>query len=153
MDREKMIGDFFQLYEETFNKAIASPEAELETALHGFTSCFIVASPKGVTCSENDEQFHHKLKQGLEFYRRIGVLSMHIHHLEVESMGEWNALAKVDWNYTAVKEGNEGVSINYRVYYLLQTINNSVEVFGYVTGDEQRALKEQGIEPGFRLKD
>jgi hypothetical protein len=57
-------------------------------------------------------------------------------------------MVKVHWDSLYVKKNGEGVQIEFTVIYLVQTIGGSPKIFGDITGDEQKVLKEHGLMPG-----
>ncbi len=95
---DEILKQFFAEYEARFNKAMGeSPEIDIEGMAGAFADCFIEASPTGVVCGKNDEQFRAQIPKGLEFYRSIGTKSMLIASLSITSLDDRHSLAKVHW--------------------------------------------------------
>ena len=139
---------FFAEYEVRMNKALAEkPEVDVEATAGSFTDCFIEASPLGVMCGKNDEQFRAQIPKGLEFYRSIGTKSMKIASLAVTPLDDYYAMAKVHWQAFYVKKDGSNLTLEFDVIYLVQTIGSKSKIFGYITGDEQKAYKEKGLIP------
>jgi len=140
---------FFAEYEATFNRALGeTPEVDIEATAWAFADCFIEASPLGVTCGRNDEQFRAVIPQGYEFYRSIGTKSMKIAFLTVTALDDYHAMAKVHWQALYVKKDGGNLMLDFDVIYLVQTVNGKPKIFAYITGDEQKAYQESGLIPG-----
>src|SRR5262245_18423540 len=87
------MAQFFQAYEARMNRALADPpHVDVEATARAFADCFVEATPKGVTCSTNDDQFRDVIPKGLEFYRSIGTQSMKIASQITTPLDEWHAM-------------------------------------------------------------
>lgn len=138
---------FFGNYEARTNRALADPpEVDVEATAGAFAECFIEANPNGVVCGKNDEHFRESIPKGLEFYRSIGTKSMKIVSLTPTALDGGHALAKVHWRaeYEKKDDGEER-GIDFDVLYLLRTAGKEPKIFGYITGDEQKAYEEMGL--------
>ena len=135
---------FFKYYEDRVNKAL-SGSVDVEGTANAFADFFIEANPFGVQCGKNDEQFRAQIPKGLEYYKSIGTVSMKVEDLTTTRLDEFHAMVSVHWKalYNK-KDGNEEI-IEFDVIYFLQTINQQLKIFAYITGDEQGVLKERGI--------
>ena len=143
--RKQKIEEFFASYESHFNEALAGNEQRISLALaESFAECFTESSPNGVVCGQNDAQFKTRIEEGLRFYKSIGSESMQILDREITLLGQDHALCKVTWQYSYRKDNSLG-TIDFDVYYFLRTLNDQIRIFGYITGDEQQALKEHGL--------
>lgn len=146
-NKKRSIEEFFASYETHFNNAISGRRAEIPTILReSFADCFVESSPLGINCGKNDGEFLNKIKQGFEFYRNIGSKGMKIRSKKIDFLDEFHALVKVQWRYSYLKENISG-AIDFDVLYLLRTINDNVKIFAYISGDEQKALRERGLIP------
>lgn len=141
------LNEFFSEYEARFNKAMAG-NIDTEGTANAFASCFIEASPFGVNCGKNDEQFRAMIPKGYEFYRSIGTKSMKIISLDISSLDSFHSTVKVHWQANYIKKDGSEESIDFDVIYFIQMINDQLKVFAYITGDEQGALRERGLIPG-----
>ena len=146
---DQKLEEFFAEYEARMNKALgAIPEVDVEATAGAFADCFIEASPLGVTCGRNDEQFRTVIPQGYEFYRSIGTKSMRIDSLTVTALDDYHSLAKVHWLALYTKKDGSNLTLDFDVIYLVQTIDDKPRIFAYITGDEQKAYQESGLIPG-----
>jgi hypothetical protein len=108
-----------------------------------FEQCFVESSPAGVTCGKNDEQFIEKVRSGFDFYKSIGSKSMTIVSKDITLLDDLHAMAKIYWRYSYVKDEREG-TIDFTNYYFVTT-RDQVKIFGYIAGDEQKALADKGL--------
>jgi len=141
----KQIDEFFKQYVDRFNQALAGEIPDVEGTAASFAGCFIEASPLGVSCGKNDEQFRGVIPQGYAFYRSIGVTAMEIIYKEITHLDEFHIMVKVRWKSKFTKKDHLKDTIEFEVIYLLQGIKNMLKIFAYITGDEQQALKEKGL--------
>lgn len=149
-DREESLDtkltQFFGNYEARTNRALADPpEVDVEATAGAFAECFIEANPNGVVCGKNDEHFRESIPKGLEFYRSIGTKSMKIVSLTPTALDGGHAMAKVHWRAEYEKKEGEERGIDFAVLYLLQMVGKEPKIFGYITGDEQKAYEEMGL--------
>ena len=142
--QDQIINDFFKGYEAGFNTALqGKPDTDRTAA--AFADCFIAANPAGVTCGKNDDLFRKAIPAGYDFYKTIGIKTMQILSSSISVLDDFHAINKVRWKAVfETKEGKKGV-INFNVIYFLQLINQQAKMFGYITGDEQAAMKEHGL--------
>ncbi len=136
---------FFDAYAARFNAALAGDETHIDAIVGAFAPCFVEASPLGVQCSKNDASFREALPKGYAFYRSIGTQSMKIEHKEVTILDEYHAMVKVHWVAAYTPAGKAPFTIAFDVFYFLQHLKEDLKVFAYITGDEQRVLKEYGL--------
>jgi hypothetical protein len=143
--KKKSIDDFFSTYELNFNKGLSEGITSVsEAIISSFSNCFVESSPAGVMCGTNDDGFLQEIEQGLQFYKKIGSQSMKITSKEITDLDDLHSMAKIGWRYTAIKDGRE-VVIDFQNIYMLVIQNNQPKIFAYIAGDEQRALKENGL--------
>ena len=136
---------FFESYKSHFNKALARNDKETDDAFSGsFETCFVASGPQGVQCDKNDKSFIAAMKQGMEFYRSIGSKSMQIRNNEVTVLDSLHAISKISWRYVYRKDEKEGF-IDFYVFYFLLIKPDTIKIFGYITGDEQSALRQHGL--------
>jgi hypothetical protein len=145
----RLLEQFFAEYEARFNRALGeNAEDEIEATAAAFSDSFIGANPNGVYCSQNNEQLRAALAQGNAFYRSIGTKSMRIAGLEIVPLDGFHALAKVHWDSRYVKKDGQNLQIEFDVIYMIQVSGGTPKIFGYITGDESKVLKEHGLVPG-----
>ncbi len=106
------------------------------------------SSPAGIHGGKNDDSFRAQIPIGYGFYRSMGTRSMDITSLELTQLDEYHWMAKAHWDSRYAKEQGGEERIEFDVIYFLQAIEESVEIFAYVTGDEEKALREKGLMPG-----
>lgn len=139
------IDNFFFQYTTRFNQALKEERlADKETA-SAFAKCFVEASPRGVTYGDNNAQFCKMIRQGYAFYRSLGMTDMEIISKEVTILDEYHSLVKVHWRASFVKVDGSLDEIEFNVFYLLQKLTTSYKIFAYITGDEQKALKQKEL--------
>jgi hypothetical protein len=143
-DRKQQIDHFFNHYCEIFNCAIKEEIPGVEQTAELFSTCFISANPQGVNCGQNNEIFRDVMLNGYAFYRNIGITSMEIISKDIMILDDFHTMAKVAWKSIFKKEGKTK-SIEFRNIYFTQTKDSQHKVFAYITGDEQRSLREAGL--------
>ncbi len=149
MNTNQKIDKFFKEYAARFNKSLADPpEIDVDGVADSFAPFFVGASPLGVSGGKNDEQFRAAIPKGYEFYKSIGTKSMRVALLDITPIDELHSMVKVHWNSRYVKRDGSEVRIDFDVSYFLQMLGDKPKIFAYVTGDEQKALRENGIIPG-----
>jgi hypothetical protein len=140
----ELIKKFFSGYETRFNDALNGKE-DIEATVNSFTSCFMSASPAGVNCGKNDDSFREAIPKGSAFYKSIGTRAMKINSVEITGLDDLHYMVKVSWDSWYEKKSKEQVSISFDVIYFLQLKDNELKIFLYITGDEQKVLKENGL--------
>ena len=135
---------FFERYEELFRQALRG-QVDMEEVAALYASEFVMASPAGVMTGKNDEQLKRIMSQGYERYRKIGTRDMRIRSIRTSPIDEQHCVAHVAWTATYAREDRPDLTIDFDVHYLVQKLGEKPEVFGWVSGDEQALLKEQGV--------
>lgn len=149
MDVTRQIETFFAEYAARFNHSLQDPPVvDVDGVLASFADCFIEASPLGVNCGKNDEQFREVIPQGYAFYRSIGTTAMNVKGVDVTPLDEFHAMARVHWESRYRRQDGGEERIEFDVIYFLQTLDGQPKVFAYITGDEQKVLREHGLIPG-----
>jgi hypothetical protein len=120
---------------------------DVEGTAAAFADCFVAANPRGVACGQNDGRFRAAIPQGWEFYRRTGMTSMEIVLIQVTPLDEIHAMARVRWDSRYRKPDGQEEQIGFEVIYLLQIRDGVPKIFAYITGDEEKALREKGLTP------
>jgi len=147
-ERKRVVQEFFSDYEARFNRALGpTSEEDVEATAGAFAACFVAANPTGVYCGRNDQQFRAAIPQGNQYYRNIGMKSVHISAMELTELDQQHMLAKVFWDSFYEKPDGKPVEIAFAVIYLLQINGQQPRIFAYITGDEQLALQEHGLLP------
>lgn len=139
---------FFDAYARRFNAALADPPVEdVDATAAAFATYFVEASPVGVLGGANDRRFHAMIPQGNAFYRSIGTKSMAVSRLAITEIDDLHAMVRVFWDSRYQKPDGSEVAIPFQVVYMLQVLDGTPRIFAYVTGDEQRVLREHGLLP------
>ena len=146
MDKiQNQISNFFDQYEKRFNDALHGAAPDIKAVTESFADWFIESSPVGVICGKNDEHFQTAIPQGYAHYRNIGITSMTIASKEINLLDSYHAMAKINWISNFVKKDNSKGTIEFQVIYFVRTKDEKYKIFGYITGDEQKALQEKGL--------
>lgn len=143
--RAQTLDDFFARYEARFNDAITGQETNVDETADAFAEQFIEASPRGVIAGANDARFRDVIPQGWEFYQKIGVQSMNIRSKDIIMLDEMHAMVRVQWNCAFTRRDNSKGDISFEVIYMVQLRKEGPKIFAYVTGDEHKALSEEGL--------
>jgi hypothetical protein len=138
------IDAFFKAYEQRFNDGLKGT-VDVDGTIAAFSNCFVEASPVGVHCGQNDATFRDAIPKGYEFYKSIGTQSMKILTKEITVLDEFHFTCKVRWRSVYIKKNEKEEVIDFDVFYFLQHLNSELKIFAYVTGDEQKVLKEHGL--------
>ena len=138
------LDDFFRSYERRFNDFLSGKKLDAEGTVKSFAKFFVEASPLGVNGRGNDEDFRQAIEKGYAFYKSIGTRSMTIAGNDITLLDDYHAMARIHWR-SVYDKNNREIVIEFDVLYLVQTINNESKIFAYITGDEQKVLKENGL--------
>jgi steroid delta-isomerase-like uncharacterized protein len=140
----QVIKQFFDEYAERFNRSLAGEHVEARDVAGSFADHFVEASPAGVNGGKNGMLFRWLIPAGMAHYKKIGTTSMNIENVDVETIDPMHALAKVHWDSSYEKDGKSD-RIEFDVTYLLHFEGAKPKIFAYITGDEERILKEHGL--------
>ena len=135
---------FFAEYQRLFNQALDGA-ADLDAVASVFAPAFVAASPHGVTAGRNDEALKDVMEQGYDHYRAIGTKAMRIRDLKVMPLDALHSVATVAWTAVYRQGTDPDVEIDFDVHYLIQKLNGTPKIFGWVTGDERAVLRQHGI--------
>jgi hypothetical protein len=148
VDTRAAIQEFFTRYAARFNAYLQDEQLDVEEVTGAFAKCFVESSPVGVNCGQNDAGFRQVIPQGFEHYRSIGTTSMTITRLEVTSLDEYHVMAKVHWDSRYHPAGRDEIRIEFDNLYFLNLSSGEPKIFAYITGDEQKILREKGLIAG-----
>jgi len=141
------VEQFFSEYETRFMRSLSDPpQIDIEGVIDSFASSVIGANPSGVAYGKNDAEFRTAMLQGFAFYKSIGTKSMKVTSLDIKPLDEYHIMSKVHWDSSYVRENSE-IQIEFDVIYFLQMTDEKPRIFAYITGDEQKALREHGLIP------
>ncbi len=137
---------FFEEYEARVNRAISDPpEVDAKATAAAFADFFLEASPLGIECAENGEKFLQVIPEGFKHYRKIGTKEMRMESINFVEIDELHSVVTVGWRAVYAKKDADDVAIEFKVHYMVQALDENPKIFAYVTGDEQKALRDAGI--------
>ena len=142
--KKEQVEKFFQKYEQFFMQSLIgklNPDEITEL----YAPEFIAASPMGVMTGKNDIDFQKTLSNGYEQYRKMGTIDMHVCKIKIYPIDEYHGVAYVFWRASYQKSDKSRVDIDFEVHYLMQEIKGKLRVFGWISGNEQEVLRENGI--------
>ncbi|WP_029042712.1 hypothetical protein [Cucumibacter marinus] len=135
----------FERYEKLMNQALGGGDVDPGEVASLYASEFIGAGPAGVMTGKNDQQFTKAVTDGYAYYRQIGTRAMRIRTVRTTPIDDLHCLAHVSWTAEYARADLPETRIDFEVHYLVQLPGNDARVFGWITGDEQEALKTHGI--------
>ena len=142
--RRRLI-EFFEEYEANFNSAILCDGPGAEASAAAFAKCFVGATPSGLVCRTNDDEFVRAIEQSCEQYRKLGTRAMRLEGIDTTPIDQNHVMARVHWKGEYRRPDSSQVEIAFDVVYFVRMVDDETAIFGYVTGDEQRALREHGL--------
>jgi len=141
----EVIKRFFDEYAARFNRSLAGEPVDSKEVASSFADHFVEASPAGVNGGKNGMLFRWIIPSGFAHYRKLGTTSMQVESVEVESLDPMHAMAKVHWDSRYTKQDGAHDRIEFDVTYLLHFEGAKPKIFAYITGDEDKMLREHGL--------
>lgn len=141
---EPSVRELFARYESFFNRSLGG-SMDMDEIGSLYASDFIAASPAGVMSGKNDVRFKQAMEQGYARYRAMGTKEMRIREIRLSSIDELHCVAHVSWIAIYARKDQPDIAIDFDVHYLVQKLDEEPKVFGWVSGDEQALLRQQGI--------
>lgn len=141
---ETEVRALFARYEALFNVGLRG-EAKPADVTALYAPAFIGAAPAGVMTGTNDDAFAAVIAGGFDRYRAIGTRAMRIRHLRITPLDALHCVAHVAWTATYARPDLPETPIDFDVQYFVQVRDGRARVFGWVTGDEEAALRAHGI--------
>lgn len=144
--REKEIANFFAAYEKRFNDGLTG-KVDIEGTMQSFADCFVEASPLGIQCAHNGNDFRNAIPKGYDFYRSIGTQAMTITGRQIKLIDDLHAMVTIHWKSTYQrKQDSSQVVIEFDVHYFTQQQQTGgLRIFAFITGDERKVLREHGL--------
>lgn len=140
----QLINVFLSEYETEFNIAFHS-DPDVGTTAKLFAESFVEANPSGITSRRNDDGFRKYIAEKYAFYKDIGLKEMRIVSRDINMLNDMHGVDKVKWKaFYETKEGKKD-ELEFEVIYFVQVINGDPRIFAYITGDENRVLRERGL--------
>jgi hypothetical protein len=134
----------FQRYQRLFEKGLSGNVDAREVAAF-YAPSFVAASPAGVVTGKNDEALLQVMKAGYARYRQTGMKSMELGDIRLSEIDDHHCMAHVGWTAIYTSHGKSDVVIEFEVHYLIQKLEGEPKIFGWVSGDEQKLLRQHGI--------
>jgi hypothetical protein len=134
------IDRFFDRYASMMNDALLSDVNNVRLIMNSFSDFVVGSNPHGVFGGKNDDQFAEAIHQGIDFYKKIGIVSMNVVAKRTTILDNFHALVRVSWTSFYRNDDVSG-DIPFEVAYMMQYRNHALQIFAYVTGDEQAAFK------------
>ncbi len=144
-NRQQEIDYFFRNYSEKINRLLSGECLEIGVTAKSYAKCFVEASPLGVSCTKNDEHFRKAIPQGYAFYKCIGITSREVISVKTDILDDHHTMAKVHWRSSFVKLDGALGQMEFNIIYFLSEGKKGLQIFGCITGDEQKALKENEL--------
>lgn len=144
MQKTRAVEKFFDRYAANFNDSL-SGNIDIETTVNSFANSFVAASPVGIDCGGNDENFRDVIVQGYDFYRSAGIEQMNIIGNEITWLDEMHAMCRVKWSADYSKKKGERGQVTFDVIYFVQFKDYTCKIFAYITGDENKVFKKLGL--------
>lgn len=141
---ETQVKALFDRYEQAMRQALAG-KPDLGEVATFYSPAFVAASPAGIMAGKNDAAFKQVMEQGYAHYRSIGTKEMRIRNVRVSPIDAHHCIAHVAWTATYARRDKPDVAIDFDVHYLVQQLDGTPKIFGWISGDEQAVLKEHGI--------
>lgn len=137
---------FFQRYGEISNRALADPPVEdVDGLLQCFAQNFVESSPLGTSCGHNGPEFAAAVPKGWAHYRSVGGKAMRVTDIVVESLDDLHAMARVGWAFDYVNKAGVSGTVAFTNIYFVTLAEGRPKIFGYITPDEQQAMKDHGL--------
>jgi steroid delta-isomerase-like uncharacterized protein len=144
-DRSERVRAFFERYADRFNRSLECGKVDAAEVADCFASHFVEASPAGVHGAKNGLLFRWMIPRGFAHYKKLGTTRMLVSDLTLEALDSDHALAKVHWDSRYIKDDGSRDKIEFDVTYLLHFEGGEPKIFAYITGDEERVLREHGL--------
>ena len=145
-EKRKQLNDFFDAYESRMNKSVSDhPVVDVEATAAAFADFFVEASPVGVMGGANDATFRERIPAGAAHYRNIGTKAMSITARDLTPLDDFHWMVKVHWHSRYEKQDGTQAIIDFDVIYFVQMLDNTPKIFAYITGDEEKVMKENGL--------
>lgn len=143
---ETKVRALFEAYAKFSDDALQDPPREdVDGVAAAFAPYFVGSSPRGVMGGANDEQFRAMIPQGFARYRAIGGKHMTIKGLKVTELDHCHAIADVDWDFAYIDKAGQSGHLTFTNFYFVTTAGGAAKVFGYVTPDEEQAMRDHGL--------
>jgi hypothetical protein len=145
MEHSDQISAFFDAYATRVNRALAGQKVNPKEVSASFADFFVESSPQGVIGGKNGWMFRRTIPKGFARYRKMGITAMLIQAKDIKPLDDGHAMVTVRWQSVYNRKDGTPASIVFSVTYFLTMVQDSFKIFAYITGDEERVLKEHGL--------
>lgn len=145
-ERRAKLGTFFNAYAQRFSDALEERPYSTDEVVASFAETFVESSPMGVIANTR-EKFREMVPKGYEFYKSIGTKGITIKSKEITLLDNLHSMVRVGWKSDYERKDGSTVSIAFDVIYFLTEVSGEPKIFSYIAGDEEKAIKDNGLEP------
>lgn len=146
-EMEARIRDFFDDHGRTSNDASQDPPVvDVEQTAAFFADHFVGSTPQAVFGGANDASFRKAIPQGFAHYRKVGGKQMSISDVNVVPLDDLHASAEIGWDFAYLNRAGKSGNIRFTNFYFLTTAIGSPKIFAYITADEEKAMKDHGLD-------
>lgn len=143
---ETKVRALFDAYAKRADDALRDPPVEdVDGLVNSFAAFFVESSPKGVVGGANDDTFREMIPKGYANYRAVGGKHMTIKGLKVIELDHCHAVADIDWDFAYTNKAGQSGHVTFTNFYFVTIVGGSAKIFGYVTPDEEQAMKDHGL--------
>ena len=143
---ETKIRALFDAYAKRADDALRNPPVEdVDGLAQTFAPYFVESSPRGVMGGANDDTFRQMIPKGYAHYREVGGKHMTVKGLKVIELDHCHAVADIDWDFAYTNKAGKSGHVTFTNFYFVTIADGTPRIFGYVTPDEEQAMKEHGL--------
>jgi hypothetical protein len=143
---ETKVRALFDAYAKRSDAALQDPPYEdVGGIAAAFADYFVGSNPLGVMGGANDNSFREMIPKGFARYRAVGGKHMTIKGLKVTELDHCHAVADVDWDFAYVNKAGQSGHVTFTNFYFITIADGTAKIFGYVTPDEQQAMRDHGL--------
>ncbi|MEO5824411.1 MAG: hypothetical protein ABIR59_00815 [Gemmatimonadales bacterium] len=143
MTKRQQLITFFEDYEASLNSAILGDAPGATDTAAAFSETFVDGNEAGVACRRNDDRFVEAIVASSETYRRNGIRALRLEGIDSTPIDQDHVMARVHW-LGEYRDARGDVRIPFDTVFFVR-ITGPMKIFGRVTGDEQRALRQHGL--------
>ena len=146
MNTEQKIRQFFDDYTKRFNGNLArGAKVDANAVRASFADYFVESSPAGVQGSSNGLLFGFVIPHGFRNYRRMGAAGITLADLKLTHIDDHHYMARAHWDAAYRQKNGHERSIGFDVVYFLTLHSGAPKIFSYITADEKKVLRANGI--------
>nr|WP_250809780.1 hypothetical protein [Neorhizobium tomejilense] len=143
---EEKVRRLFDEYGRTSNDALKdAASVDVSGVAAFFAPYFVGSTPQAVFGGANDAAFREVIPQGFARYRDAGGKRMDITGVRISCLNDLHALAEVGWDFSYVNKAGEAGNVRFTNFYLVTIADGDPRIFAYITGDEEKAMRDHGL--------